>query len=96
MDRADVIRWAQEAAAQHGHTIKATPEIMETLTSFAALAYAAGQAAERERIGLASKAGHTHDCRRCHWTYTPAAGESEDCPKCGHDGRGEQDKGEGA
>lgn len=37
IDREDIIRMAQEAAKQHGHTIKPTDEIVETLTSFAAL-----------------------------------------------------------
>lgn len=29
---------------------------------------------------------HSHRCRKCLWPYTPARDESEDCPKCGHDG----------
>lgn len=35
MNREDIIQMAREAAAQHGHTIKPTDEIVETLTSFA-------------------------------------------------------------
>jgi hypothetical protein len=41
MNREDIIKLAKEAAALHGHTIKPTDEIVETLTSFAALIAAA-------------------------------------------------------
>lgn len=30
--------------------------------------------------------GHSHQCCRCAHAYSPRAGESEDCPKCGCDG----------
>jgi hypothetical protein len=46
MTKDDIIRMAKEAAAQHGHTIKPTDEIVETLTSF----YHLIAAAERERL----------------------------------------------
>lgn len=52
MTRDDIISMAQKAAAQHGHTIKATDEIVETLTSFYALAVAA----EREACALLCEA----------------------------------------
>jgi rubrerythrin len=29
---------------------------------------------------------HSHFCRRCAFSYTPASNESEDCPSCGFDG----------
>jgi hypothetical protein len=37
MNQDRIKQMAEQAAATHGHTIKATPEIMETLTAFAAL-----------------------------------------------------------
>ena len=37
MTRDEIIQMAQKAAAQHGHEIKETNEIVETLTSFAKL-----------------------------------------------------------
>jgi hypothetical protein len=47
MNREDIIKLAREAAAQHGHTIKPTDEIVETLTSFATLIASRVAAAER-------------------------------------------------
>lgn len=29
---------------------------------------------------------HTHQCLNCLHAYTPRAGSSEDCPRCGFDG----------
>lgn len=29
---------------------------------------------------------HSHQCRACYHPYTPADGESEDCPRCRSDG----------
>jgi hypothetical protein len=40
LQRADIIRLASQAAAQHGHTIKPTDEIVETLEAFAGLVLA--------------------------------------------------------
>lgn len=37
MTRDDILRLMREAAAQHGHTVKETTEIVEFCTSFAAL-----------------------------------------------------------
>jgi hypothetical protein len=37
MTRDEIVQMAQKAAAQHGHEIKETNEIVETLTSFAEL-----------------------------------------------------------
>ncbi len=37
MNQDRIKQMAEQAAATHGHTIKATPEIMETLIAFAAL-----------------------------------------------------------
>ena len=37
MNTKDIVRLAKEAAEIHGHTIKTTDEIVETLTSFAFL-----------------------------------------------------------
>lgn len=51
IDRDGIIRMAREAAAKHGRTIKPTDEIVETLTSFAALV----AAAEREACVKALK-----------------------------------------
>lgn len=41
--------------------------------------------AERVLVVL-GKGDHSHCCRRCGHAYTPADAESEDCPKCGHNG----------
>ena len=46
MTKDDIIKMAVEVAAQHGHTIKPTDEIVETLTSF----YHLVAAHEREAI----------------------------------------------
>lgn len=42
--------------------------------------------AQIERLQGVAADGHTHQCRRCDHPYTPADGDSEDCPKCGFDG----------
>jgi hypothetical protein len=60
MTRDDIIAMAREAAAQHGHTIKETDEIVETLTSFYVLAVAA----EREACIEACEASY-------HWPSGP-------------------------
>jgi hypothetical protein len=52
MDKQDILRMAREAAAQHGHTIKPTDEIVETLTSFASLATAAAVEQERKEFAV--------------------------------------------
>lgn len=54
--------------------------------------------AEVERLSallkLESK-DFTHQCRRCLHFYAPKPGCSEDCPRCGSDGRDDDDmKGE--
>ncbi len=48
MNRLEIIQMVQEAAAQHGHEIKETNEIVDTLTSFAELV----AAKEREECAL--------------------------------------------
>ena len=48
-----------------------------------------GALKEVARRWLRSKradAEHTHACIRCDFAYTPADGETENCPNCGHDG----------
>lgn len=30
---------------------------------------------------------HSHECIECYLRYTPAVGESEDCPGCGCNGK---------
>ena len=30
---------------------------------------------------------NSHMCKKCLFGYTPIEGESEDCPRCGHDGQ---------
>lgn len=44
--------------------------------------------ARRWRAYVAGRAAldPSHVCRACGHPYTPEAGESEDCPNCGHDG----------
>jgi hypothetical protein len=58
MTRDDIVCMAREAAAQHGHTIKETDEIVETLTSFYVLAVAA----EREACADIVENADTPDC----------------------------------
>lgn len=29
---------------------------------------------------------HSHRCNKCSYAYTPMEDETEDCPKCGHNG----------
>jgi hypothetical protein len=48
------------------------------------------QAAEIARLRAllaAPQEGNTHQCRKCLFKYTPHEGQSEDCPKCGSDGK---------
>lgn len=37
-------------------------------------------------VGLPHDLEHSHRCGVCHHEYTPAQGQSEDCPACGYDG----------
>ena len=30
---------------------------------------------------------HSHECKHCFLRYTPAEGDSEDCPSCGSNGQ---------
>lgn len=38
------------------------------------------------------KEGHSHQCRKCLQKYTPEPLQSEDCPRCGFDGKFEVDE----
>ena len=67
MNREDVIRMAREAAAQHGHTIKPTDEIVETLTSFALIVeYEASKKAHERGYQLGLEIGAAAERERLH------------------------------
>lgn len=42
----------------------------------------------RDLLACRGAEGRSHQCRACFHSYTPAEGESEDCPRCGSAGRG--------
>lgn len=74
--REQVIEMAKSAAQEHGHTIKATDEIVETLMSFASLAAdRALEAAENRCTRLAVK------FHQIEATY--AAGQKRAALECG-------------
>jgi hypothetical protein len=66
MNREDLIRMAREAAAQHGHTIKPTDEIVETLTSFALIVeYEASKKAHERGYQLGLEIGAAAEREAC-------------------------------
>ena len=40
----------------------------------------------REIISMSGQE-HTHECIKCHFSYTPKPNASEDCPACGCNGQ---------
>lgn len=66
--------------------------IMCTLTAFFG-GFLLGQAYEQSEVARLrdllqnNQADASHQCRKCLFRYTPYEGQSEDCPKCGHDGK---------
>lgn len=80
----EFIRQVLSETHEHNRAVKISAKEVATLLTVCTEWLHNEQALQQDReVEFA-----THHCNACTHRYTPAANESEDCPKCGHNGKG--------